>query len=88
MDLADIDQAKRKELFEKLNFVAAGEPMVEVMCAMQDLFTALICLVANDKANAKEIAEGTSRDIIGSIDSSYDFYRNRVLSQRASKAKQ
>lgn len=51
-----------------------GEPTIDCLAATQDIYAAMICLVAGDKASALATAQTFSAGITATVEENYDWY--------------
>lgn len=70
-----LDDDKVQRIFERLNLVAAGEPMIEAAAAVQDLYCAVLCVMADDIDEAIALATAAHDDIRATIRKNFEHYR-------------
>ncbi len=80
----EIDHAEVERIFGRLAMIAAGEPCLEAMAAVQDLYSAMLCIASKDKRNALALAENTADDILATIRKNFDWYKGQGASEHRS----
>lgn len=68
-----------KRIFERLSLVTAGEPGLDALAAVQDLYCAMICAMTPDKVGAMKLARLAHDDINGTINKHFDWYHSHGL---------
>jgi hypothetical protein len=66
---------REREIFQRLNFLLTGEPALEAILALQQIYAASLCTVSGSMAEALQLAESGLLDVRDIIIRNFDQHK-------------